>query len=644
MSLKFSARLLGACALVSFALAAPALAEGPIENAPPVEAFAQLSPISYPSLSPNGSKIVAEVAVEGETRLMIIPLSGGGKPALIGTGDFELGNVTWVNEDWLVVEVYSLEMLSGYEDVQVNRALGVKADGSKIIPLLKGGGFDGQTAGDVIWTPKDGSTKILIAAQRSLFTNEGGFFPEVQEVDVTNGKHKSVEPSQYGIFTWYPDGEGVVRVGTGRTLERVGKLRVLYRPDQKSKLENVPVEDDHAVVPVAFLEGDKALAIEDDEEGYSSIYEIDLATLKLGKKLFGTPGYDVSAIRMMPDRKTVAGYYTSKAKGGIEWVHPTMKAMQKAVNDRLAGVRASISSTSNDLSRAIVRVGAEDTAGAWMLYDAKTGMLSQLANVNPMLGASRLNPVKAVRYIARDGLEIEAILTLPKGKEAKDLPIIALPHGGPFARDYVTWDWWTQHLASLGYAVIQPNFRGSSGYGTDFTEKGEGEWGLKMQDDIDDAVLYLDKEGIGDKDRTCISGASYGGYAAMWAAQRGNGLYRCAISYAGVSDLGKMYRSDKGLFTGNRRKWLKEQIPDFGPVSPINFPERFDIPILIVHGEKDTVVPVKQSRNLVEKLKAKGKSHIYIEQPEGDHHFSRFEDRLQFLKAQMEFLKKHNPS
>jgi dipeptidyl aminopeptidase/acylaminoacyl peptidase len=187
-----------------------------------------------------------------------------------------------------------------------------------------------------------------------------------------------------------------------------------------------------------------------------------------------------------------------------------------------------------------------------------------------------------------------------------------MPHGGPFARDSETWDWWAQFLAERGYAVLQPNYRGSSGYGSEFAAKGEGQWGLAMQDDLNDAVDWAVQQGLVDARRVCIAGASYGGYAAMRAAQRDGGKFR--------------------------------QAPDFRAVSPIHYPEQFSVPILLMHGKKDLRVQVRQSREMAEKLKKAGKDYIYIEQPEGDHHFSRQEDRLQFLKEMEAFLAKHNPA
>lgn len=271
-------------------------------------------------------------------------------------------------------------------------------------------------------------------------------------------------------------------------------------------------------------------------------------------------------------------------------------------------------------------------------------MLAPLGFDNLTIKMRRMHPVRTIRYKARDGLDIAAVLTLPYGRDAK-LPLIVMPHGGPVARDSETWDWWAQFLADRGYAVVQPNYRGSSGYGTPFTEKGEGQWGLAMQDDLDDAVKALAAQGIADPARVCMVGASYGGYAAIRAAQRDGDKYRCAVSYAGVSDLHRMIQYQKNfLFSGSRGDWLREQAPDLKNVSPLNFPEQFSIPLLLVHGDQDLVVPPAQSRVLAQKLKDAGKDVTYIVQPEGDHHFSRTEDRLAFLKALEAFLKKHNPA
>jgi dipeptidyl aminopeptidase/acylaminoacyl peptidase len=263
---------------------------------------------------------------------------------------------------------------------------------------------------------------------------------------------------------------------------------------------------------------------------------------------------------------------------------------------------------------------------------------------NSTLKSRSLSPVKTVEYKARDGTTIEAVLTLPRGQEAKNLPLIVMPHGGPGSRDSEAYDWWAQFLAEQGYAVIQPNYRGSTGYGNAFKEMGEGQWGLKMQDDLLDAIDWTAQEGIADPKRVCIVGGSYGGYAAMRGAQRDGDHYRCAVSYAGVSDIGAMLRYDRNYLGKWVTEYWKKQVSDSKAVSPRFHPADFGAPILIAHGAKDKRVPVRQSRMLVDELKKAGKPYEYLEQERGDHHFSRAEDRLEFLKVLKAFLDKHNPA
>ena len=168
---------------------------------------------------------------------------------------------------------------------------------------------------------------------------------------------------------------------------------------------------------------------------------------------------------------------------------------------------------------------------------------------------------------------------------------------------------------------------------------------MKMQDDLNDAVAHLAKEGIADPKRVCIVGGSYGGYAAMRGAQRDGGLFRCAVSFAGVSDMGALARYDRGFLDGREYKSaLARKAPDFAAVSPVNFAGQFGAPILLIHGKLDLTVPVKQSREMAERLNAAGKPYRYIEQPLGDHHFSREADRLQFLQEMDSFLRTHNPA
>jgi dipeptidyl aminopeptidase/acylaminoacyl peptidase len=261
-----------------------------------------------------------------------------------------------------------------------------------------------------------------------------------------------------------------------------------------------------------------------------------------------------------------------------------------------------------------------------------------------------MSPVKPVRYQARDGLGIPGYLALPIGREAKNLPLIVMPHGGPFARDSYAFDPLVQMLTSRGYAVLQPNFRGSTGYGRDFAERGYGEWGEKMQDDLDDGVRWLAADGTIDPKRVCIFGASYGGYAALWGGIRNPEIYRCAASFAGVTDIRAMLKYDaKGILASRYSKQWRQRVEgeekrDLAAVSPLQQAARLDVPVLIAHGEQDSNVPVDQSRKLVAALKAR-KAPVYAAfYPTAGHGFDSSANQLDFMKRLEAFLEVHNPA
>jgi dipeptidyl aminopeptidase/acylaminoacyl peptidase len=611
----------------------------------PLELFARLPFMVNPELSPNGSKIATRLAINGVQRLAIIPLDDFKKTRQLNPGDADLNSWAWVNEDWLVARIGATANVQGSE-WYIRRAVGISADGKAMQILGKSDAAQG--ADDVLWIANDGSPNVLLAMQTSIYSDDLGFWPEVHRFDVSTGKGKRVLTPTAQVMNWFADGTGTVRMGIAYDDDRRSS-RLLYRDSADKSFRTVDkVRGPNASlgnVPAMFLpEPGKAIAY-DDPDGFDAIYDLDLASLKTGNKLFGVAGYDVdNLITGAGGTKMIGASYVDN-RPRTHWFDPVLAKVQEELDKAVGTRQALITSWTRDFSLLVVYVGGADRPGAYYLYRPDEGVMHVLAKVNEGLGTDALSPVRTIRYKARDGLEIQAVLTTPKGAAAKNLPLILMPHGGPFARDDESWDWWPQFLASRGYAVLQPNYRGSSGFGDAFAEKGRGQWGLAMQDDLTDAVKWAAAEGIADAKRVCIVGGSYGGYAAFRAAQRDKGVYRCAVSYAGVSDMSAMVRYDSSFLNGGRSKdWLRLQAPDLKGVSPINYAADFSIPILIMHGKADKVVPVKQSREMVEKLKAAGKPYRYVEQPKGDHHFSEEADRVQFLKELEAFLKENNPA
>jgi len=611
----------------------------------PVEAFAALPEFEGPALSPDGTRIAGKRALNGKQYLMVAPLlKDMGKPVLAGLDDdVDINWWRWVNDEWLIAGLGSKQIIQG-EEYYVTRIIGIRADMQKRVKLdWDNSGF---RADEVLWTARDGTPRILFAKQTGIYSM-ADVYPSVYEADVSTGRVKRIASGQTDVWDWYADSQGQLRMGV-RYSDDTRRTSLLYRQSNAESFRIIARADgrkaESVLVPSIFRADGTALAI-DDSDGYDALYEVSLPDLKLGRKISTVAGYDIDGVIANAAGNDIAAIRYTDQSYHDAWLDPRIKELQDAVDKAVAPRRAEIVSWTRARTRFLIEVGGPSTPGALYYWDTDYGTMQFLSWHNPQLKGRMLSPVRSIRYTARDGTVIEALLTMPRGKGSRNLPLIVMPHGGPFARDSESWDWWSQYLAELGYAVIQPNYRGSSGYGTAFAKKGEGEWGLKMQDDLNDAVGWAAKEGIADPKRVCMIGASYGGYAAMRAAQRDGAVYRCAISYAGVSDLAAIQRYDsRFLFAKTRSDWLHKQAPDYRSVSPRFGAGSVSIPLLIVHGKADKRVPVSQSRMMVAALKAAGKPVNYIEQPLGDHHFTRAEDRLEFLKAMTAFLAQHNPA
>jgi dipeptidyl aminopeptidase/acylaminoacyl peptidase len=253
-----------------------------------------------------------------------------------------------------------------------------------------------------------------------------------------------------------------------------------------------------------------------------------------------------------------------------------------------------------------------------------------------------------VDWKAADGLDLHGVLSLPPGRPAKNLPLVVMPHGGPEARDFPVFGWWAQAFASQGYAVFQPNFRGSSGYGAAFRDAGLGEWGRKMQTDVSDGMIDLAKRGVVDPRRACIVGASYGGYAALAGVTVQHGLYRCAVSVAGVADLTAMlqYENDRRDGPSAATRYWRAFMGGWqglDQISPIKQAAHADAPVLLIHGKDDTVVLFDQSKAMQHALQAANKPVELVVMPGEDHWLSHEDTRVLMLKSAVAFVENYTP-
>jgi len=290
-------------------------------------------------------------------------------------------------------------------------------------------------------------------------------------------------------------------------------------------------------------------------------------------------------------------------------------------------------------------VSIENERSVEHFVDFAKGTADTVGEAYPRLIDAKLGEVREIKYKARDGVTVPAYLTLPPDSNGKNLPLVVLPHGGPEAHDPNEFDWWAQFLAVRGYAVLQPQFRGSTGLGEAWRLAGYRQWGLLMQDDVTDGVTAMIEQGVADAKRVGIVGASYGGYAALAGAAFTPDLYRCAVSVNGVSNLPRMlgyYREHTGTESNATEYWRDHIGPSSDPQviakSPMRSAATFRAPVLLMHAVNDTVVPDDQSKGMARELEKEHKAVTFVSLAGEDHWLSQSATRVQMLKELEKFL------
>ncbi len=610
-----------------------------------VEDFGALPFMVRPRISPDGRRLLARAYVKGELRLAVVDLNDSTKSTTIPIPEKrDLLWYRWAGNDRLLISVGLSSRLFGSE-IYVTRLVMVDLTNEQAHFIGKrSAGIQGD---DVIYLDPDGKW-LLLSMQQTIYD-----YPSVWHVDLDTVKLKKVVPSQPSVWQWFADSSGVVRTGIGRTKNR---RWVLYRKDGDSRFErivNVKASDKEAsgeIDNIVLVSGsDQGYLVSNARTGRFGLYRYDIAQDEIGETVFEHPTVDIDYIDIADDGSIRAIHYVDDRRR-IEWLDPELKVIQEQIDNAIPDRMNWIISRSRDHERMIVWTSTASDPGRYYVYDLAVGKMHLLAKPYERIDPKLLAPVESVSYKARDGLEIPSYLTLPREREPKGLPLVVVPHGGPFARDEWFYDYEVQFLANRGYAVLQPNFRGSTGYGKAFVEKGEGQWGRGMQDDIDDGVKWLVERGIVDPKRVCIMGASFGGYAAMWAAARNPEIYRCAISYAGVSDVEAMLRYDRKLFTATRyyRSWRSDvqgdEDFDLATVSPLKAVDRIGIPLLLAHGSRDETVPPSHTKKMHAALTKANKPHEYVIYDGEGHGFESRENLVDYLKRVEAFLSKHNPA
>src|SRR4051794_14594052 len=628
--------MLGALALVASAAAAD-----PSSTRIPLAKFAALPQIRKPVLSPDGRRVAAMSVADDKSTLMVLnadqPEAQG---KAIPLGKTTVADLKWAGNSRLLIQVQSTQKIPGGDDIPFLRllVLDIDAGGARVVDRRSQGVY----AGDVLYSDPSGDW-ALVASQDDIFS-----YPSVKRVDLATGDATLVEKARDGVWDWYADDKGVVRAGIAYEGSR---WTIYYRdkPDEKLRaIRGKFPKDDDSTVDRFIFRGDHSWIVTNERTGRFGLYKYDVKTQTVGEPIFENPDVDLDDVYYDSISGDVSAVQYQDDRARLYWLEPDMKALQTKLDQALPNSVNLTVGWSRDEKRALVWSASAADPGSYFLLDRTTLQMHPVIVPYPDIDPELLAPVKPIRYQARDGLNLRGYLTLPRGREAKGLPLIVMPHGGPFARDDWEYDPFVQFLANRGYAVLQPEFRGSTGFGKDFVSKGYGEIGKKMQDDLDDGVDWLAKSGQIDPKRVCIVGWSYGGYAAMWGAIRNPSRYRCAVSWAGPSDLPAMMHYDRKGFSAPRyyREWRKQYSTDedLNTVSPINFADHLKLPLLIGQGEEDETVPPKQSHKMVDALTKAGANVTPVFYKASKHDFGSSKDLEDWMARIESFLAKYNPS
>lgn len=650
----------GALAQGSNAIPAAVSAIAPGKARVPTDWFAEGSFMQGVTLSPDGSKAVLRLSNGKQDYIGILDVTASNaKPDLFiavdefrEAGDRTIGGYRWVGNDVVVLQMYSREdIISGRDDIGrlVSYNLGTK----KLTPLAWEGSLG--NASDILHVNHDRQRILLQRYSTQGGNTERSRLPEVVEVDVKSGRMTVTQRPNPVVGGWYADADGQIRMGVSSDRDS-GKTRIMYRKDGSGAFDTISNSADKSftgagIRPLVILPGSDEAIVSDNRDGFAKLYRVNLSTMEYSKPIFQTKGYDVEGVELSYDGKRVLGYNVTDQSGRTIWTDKDFKQVEIGLDQQFGKGNWALGSRDRAEEKMVVFVAKPSQPGQYFLYDTKSGVVRPLGWRNPNVRDANLNAVSAFTYTATDGQPIEAIMTWPRHRrQTTGLPLVILTHGGPFGpRDEVRYDSWAQAVAELGYVVVQPNYRGSGGYGTEFIKKGRNDgFGLRMQDDLNDVITHLSRQGTIDSKRVCMMGWSYGGYASARAAQRDADKFRCTIAGAGVYDLAMMRAYDAEYLGKFGSNYLAKGAADLNSVSPARNTGGKWAPIMIVHGVRDDRVPVAQARTLVSRLKSSGKvqgtDFEYLEQPKNTHNLPYRDVRLEWLSATEKWLAKHNPA
>ncbi|WOI54494.1 alpha/beta hydrolase family protein [Parvularcula sp. LCG005] len=611
----------------------------------PVEAFAEMPMFKQLEISPDGQKFFTRINDNGTYRFMVVDISGGGVQPLFSYPESKertIGRAEWARNDRIVLGLM-YKGQRGSTNVYETRLIGMDPDGTKQKDLfpknIKGpGGRPVQLQDQIVSTMPQDPGKILVQ-----------YFGSVYAVNIDRtAVHTPVRREWPDISYWQGTRDGEVFAGWGvKDTENFSTPTLILLTDGNDWVSRHHLRQDESFDVIGPAARPNIYYVISSHEGRAGLYEYDAKADQFGKVVYSDPDIDVDNAVYDDETRSVLGVVLAEDENDVTWLSDNWISAELAkLKATFPDNEVAIYGFNETKTHAIVKVNPLHAPGQLFIYDRQTPGLTALPVQQPSLQGQPLGKIITTSFKARDGLDIPAYVTLPPGltslEQARNLPFVVYPHGGPHARDYAEYDFIAQMLASQGYGVLQMNFRGSSGYGREFLLAGKREWGQAMQDDITDGAQWLVSKGYAANNKLAILGGSYGGYAALMGAAKTPDLYQCAIGLNGVYDLPQVLASARQYMGGRySTRFIGDLYKDRSTLnqnSPINLVNQISVPVLLVHGQKDNTVNVDQSRAMAAAMQKAGANVRYVELPEDDHYLSFQDTRLTFLQESERFL------
>ena len=582
-------------------------------------------------LSPDGETLSFLQPWESRMNIFIRPTAGGEARRLTTEKARDIRSYAWKGNGFVV---YPMDD-KGDENFHLKRIDLKSGEVKDLTPFPK-------VRSDIIDDLQDVSeTDMLITLNKRN--------PEVFDafrINVATGEMKMVAENPGKVDRWITDHAGQIRAATQTDGVNTS---LLTRPDETAPFRSVLTTNFREQVSPQFYTFDNKnlYAVSNIGRDKQAVVTIDPSTGKELEKLYENPEVDVDALAYSKKRTVITFATFTTWKQERKFFDPNSEAMYKTLAEKLPGYEVVAVANDKAEDKFIVMASNDRTPGSRHLFDAKTGSLTKLVDVAPWLPESQLAPMKPIEYQSRDGLTIHGYLTLPLGREAKNLPVVINPHGGPWSRDTWGFNPEVQFLANRGYAVLQMNFRGSTGFGRKFWEASFKQWGLSMQDDITDGVEWLVKQGIADPKRVAIYGGSYGGYATLAGVTFTPDLYAAAVDYVGVANMFTFMKTIPPYwkpFLDMFHEMVGDPVKDkamMEAASPVLHADKIKTPLFVAQGAHDPRVNKAESDQMVEALKKRGVDVEYMVKDNEGHGFHNEENRFDFYGAMEKFLAKY---